>query len=71
MKRNITGAMLAGAISGLSSSAGVPLEVGTVSDNVGYSEATDYNGSNFATLTRRHLSDHPDRVLAVVFATPW
>jgi hypothetical protein len=45
--------------------------VGTVSDDVGFSEATDYNGANYGTLTQKHLTDYPDTVLALVFATPW
>ena len=56
---------------GLADSAPGTPPVGTVSDDVGFSEATDYNGANYGTLTQKHLTDYPDTVLALVFATPW
>ena len=45
--------------------------VGSVSDDVGFSEGSAFNGSNYATLTRKRLSDYPGTVLALVFVTPW
>jgi hypothetical protein len=45
--------------------------VGSISDDVGFSEGSAFNGSNYATLTQKHLSDYPGTVLALVFVTPW
>jgi hypothetical protein len=57
---------------GISLSAlGAAPPVGSVSDDVGFSESSGFNGSNYATLTQKHLSDYPDTVLALVFVTPW
>ena len=71
MKRTLTAVSLAGALAGLSSAPGAPLPVGTISENVGYSQATDFSGFNFETLTQRHIADHSGKVLVIVFATPW
>ena len=70
MIRRFSAAILAAGLSSLPSLA-VPPAVGTVSDDVGYTRGTDFNGSNYQTLTQRRLSDHSDTVLAIVFATPW
>ena len=68
MKQNYLAALLA---IGLAVSAlGAPA-VGTVSDDVGFSEATSFNGTNYGTLAQKHLTDYPDSVLALVIVTPW
>ena len=50
---------------------GMAPPVGSVSDDVGFSEGSAFNGSNYELLTQKHLSDYPDTVLALVFVTPW
>jgi hypothetical protein len=51
--------------------AATPLPVGTISDNVGYSQGSNFVGGTYQNLTQRHVSDHPETVLALIFATPW
>ena len=70
MNRIFLAAALATGLAGLTSSA-APLPVGTISQDVGYSEAESFNGSNYRQLTQRHLTDHPDTVLGLIYATPW
>ena len=48
-----------------------PLEVGTVSANVGFSEGGSLSGSTYSSLQQRRLSDYPDKVLVLVYYTPW
>ena len=70
MKRTLLVAIAAAGFAGLPAFS-APLPVGFLSRDVGYSEATEFNGSNYQTLVPRQASNHSETVLALIFATPW
>jgi hypothetical protein len=53
------------------SSLGEPPPVGAISADVGFSVGVGFSGGSYQSLQQRHLSDFPDRVLALIFSTPW
>ena len=70
MKRFLL-SLTAGAVCSLAPSvAAADLAVGVVSDDICLSEGLMYNGSNYR-LDQRSISDFSDRVLILIYASPW
>lgn len=73
MKRKI--AMLVSLAVGLGFGLGsvgdaAPLAPGSVADDVGFSEGSAFSG-NYRRFTQRTLDDYPDKVIVLVYFTPW
>lgn len=48
-----------------------PPAVGAISDDIGFSQGTLFSGGIYRTLEQRRLSDYPDKVVVLVYFTPW
>jgi hypothetical protein len=48
-----------------------PLAVGSISDDVGFSQGTVFSGGVYRALEQRRLSDYPDKAVVLVYFTPW
>ena len=45
--------------------------VGTVSQDLGYSQGTTFSSNAYTVLEHRHLSDHTGKVMMLFYFTPW